>query len=101
MQKIKELLGICNHEFKFERIRRMFGHLDYRSCVSACTEFTIVCQKCGKCKKHSSDTTYFSKTIKYQEDPDNYSLPMQQDQEDVEFKRNLKLQQLKYKYKIK
>ena len=101
MQKIKELLGICNHEFKFERIRRMFGHLDYRSCVSACTKFSIVCQKCGKYKKHSSDITDFSKTIKYQEDPNNYSFPTQADEEDFEFKMNLKLKQLKYKYKIK
>lgn len=102
MQKIKELLGICNHEFKFERTQQMFiPNRDYRSCVGARTKFSIVCQKCGKCKKHSSDITFFSKTIKYQKDPNNYSFPTQADEKDVEFKMNLKLKQLKYKYKIK
>ena len=101
MQKIKELLRICNHEFKFARIIGTFVHRDYMFFVGARTEFSIVCQKCGKCNEHSSDITDFSKTIKYQEDPNNYSFPTQADEKDFEFKRNLKLQQLKYKYKIK
>lgn len=101
MQKIKKLLGICDHEFKVARTQKIFiPDGDCRLCVGVRTEFDIVCQKCGECNEYYTNITKFSKPINYQEDPDNYSLSTQ-DKNQLEFDEDLKLKQLKHKYKIK
>ena len=98
MQKIKELLGLCNHEFGIIRQAKIW-RTDGYGCTEydgVCTEFHVVCKKCGKHNIHKSNTTFFGQDF-YQ-----VSFPTVDCEKEKEYACNLaiKLQELKHKYKI-